>query len=37
MRKTSRWAVVAVVTLTTCSPKLLLWYYHFLNLWGGRH
>jgi hypothetical protein len=37
MRKASRWATVAVVALATCSPKLLLWYYDFLYLWGGRH
>lgn len=37
MKSASRWAMVAVVTLATCSPKLLLWYYNILYLWGGRH
>ena len=37
MSKISKWVLVAAATLVTCSPKLLLFYYHFLHLWGGKH
>ena len=35
-RTAKSWLVVAA-TLVTCSPKLLLFYYNFLYLWGGKH
>ena len=35
--KISKWVLVAAATLVTCSPKLLLFYYNFLHLWGGKH
>ena len=37
MSKISKWALVAAAALVTCSPKLLLFYYNFLYLWGGKH
>ncbi len=37
MSKISKWALVAAAALVTCSPKLLLFYYNFLHLWGGKH
>ncbi len=37
MRRISKWALAVAATLVTCSPKLLLFYYDFLHLWGGKH